>query len=385
MSVEDKTTGEPINKIQIHQFKPKRTLKQRIKEFFQNPKKRLIFLIVLSLIILGLFYLGLRFLTAEKNTSKTGGSNEEDRGPKTQAPLDGLMVSQTAASRHPLAVIVENHPDARPQAGLDKASVIYEAIAEGGITRFMAIYGTNEADKIGPVRSARTYFVDWARGYDAYLAHVGGNIDALDQIRSEKVLDLDQFGNPGPYWREKNKNLASEHTMYTATTKLRKVAEDKKYSTANNFTVYKFKDDPTETEKAALPVSQQVTVNFSSDQYKVVYDWDKTSNLYKRTLAGKAHVDQITKNQLAPKNLIIMTVNRKSTVTRINEAGYSMTTIGSGAAKIFLDGKMIEATWKKTSKSDREIFYDKAGNEIVFNRGQFWIEVLPPEAIVSVQ
>lgn len=377
---------ENKDSINVYNYRTRRKLKERIRDFFANPKKRLVFLIVLGIIIIGLFYLGIRFLTKESN-DKNNDSNktEEDNNLIYQAPLDGLMTNKAGSERHPLAVIVENHPDARPQAGLDKASIIYEAIAEGGITRFMAIFGTFEAEKVGPVRSARTYFVDWARGYDAYLAHVGGNIDALDQIRKEKVLDLDQFGNPSPYWRERTKNVASEHTMYTSTVKLRKTASDKKFSTANNYTVYKFNENLDDTQKTALPQSQKITINFSTNQYKAVFDYDRTKNSYKRSLADKAHVDQITKTQLNPTNIIVMTVKRKATITRINEAGYEMTVIGSGAAKIIYNGTVIEATWKKNSKTDREIFYDSAGNEIKFNRGQFWIAIVPPESAVTIE
>ncbi|MBM2821184.1 MAG: hypothetical protein HW405_944, partial [Candidatus Berkelbacteria bacterium] len=103
--------------------------------------------------------------------------------------LEGTQTDKTLAGRHPLAIIIENHPAARPQIGLDKASIIYEAITEGGITRFMAIYGPRDADKIGPVRSLRTFFLDWSHEYQAFLAHVGGNIDALDRVPQEGTLD----------------------------------------------------------------------------------------------------------------------------------------------------------------------------------------------------
>jgi hypothetical protein len=102
-------------------------------------------------------------------------------------------------------------------------------------------------------------------------------------------------------------------------------------------------------------------------------------------MAGKPHNDKITKEQINPKNIIVMTVKRKPVVTRINETGYLMTTIGSGKAEIYLDGKKIEGTWKKPSESDREMFYDSNGQEITFNRGQFWICVIPPEATTSVE
>lgn len=342
----------------------------------------------IALLIIALGGLGIYFLRhGDSNENAPVADDqpvEENNSNLYPNVLDGLLVSKKDATRHPLAVIVENHIDARPQSGLNKASIIYEAIAEGGITRFLALFSTYQPQKVGPVRSARTYFVDWAHGYDAFIAHVGGNMDALDQIKAEKLPDLDQFLYTMPYWREYSSGLALEHTMYTSTVKLWEQASKNGYSKANNFTEYKFKDDPLNDPSIVLPSSQKITVNFSSYYYNVYFVYDKKTNSYKRYMAGKPHLDKITKNQLNPKNLIVMTVRRKPVVTRINENGYDMYNIGTGTARVFLDGKEIDATWKKNSASDREIFYDKSGQEIEFNRGQFWICVIPPESGSSV-
>ena len=378
----DESNDEPGN----NSPKKKFSLKYFLNEFFANPKKRLIFIIVIGVIVIGLFGIGLYIMTHDKapssnniNENKTQvDANDQTNTALFQAPLDGLMTTKEASERHPLAIIVENHTDARPQSGLDKASVVYEALAEGGITRFMAIFGTQEAEKVGPVRSARTYFVDWAHGYSAFLAHVGGNIDALEQIDREKTFNLDQMSIGEPtFWRELSKNLAIEHTMYTSTTKLRAEAAKDNYSTANNFSVYKFKDDPSDTEKINIPETQKITVNFSSPNYNVYFQYDKATNSYKRFLAGVAHTDSLTKAQITPKDVVVMTVKSEPTITKINERGLNMSTIGTGKAKIFLDGKEIDGSWRKDSKVDREIFLDGNGKEVVFNRGQLWICVVP--------
>lgn len=371
----------------------KKKLTDKIKEFFKNPKKRLIFIIVCGLILIGLVGLGFYFLlhgttlTPAKTDTSTTTATQSAQTNLYEAILDGVMTDQSSANRHPLAVIVENHIDARPQSGLSKASVVYEAIAEGGITRFLALFGSNEADKVGPVRSARTYFVDWAHGYNAFIAHVGGNIDALDKIQAEHSYDLDEFAYTSPYWREYQAGLATEHTMYTSTTKLRDQATKNGYSTANNFTRYQFKDDPADADAAALPTSQTVDVIFGTNpEYNVSFVFDKATDSYKRFQpSGKTFTDAATKSQLNPKDIVVMTVKRTPTLTRINEQGYIMTTVGTGAAKIFLDGKVINGTWKKASTADREIFYDETGKEVVFNRGQLWICAIPPEGSVTAQ
>lgn len=351
--------------------------------FLKDPKKRLIAIIILGLLLIGLVSAGFYFLRHETPVKDIVSSLTNKEADKTvvaetfQAPLDGVMTDKDSSLRHPVAVVVENHVDARPQAGLNKASVVYEAISEGGITRFLALFSTHEAVKVGPVRSVRTYFVDWAHGYNAFIAHVGGNMDALDKIKAEKSYDLDQFANSAPYWREYKAGLATEHTMYTSTEKLRTLASSKGYPTANNFSVYKFKDDP---DQSALPTAQTVSVNYGNASYNVVFTYDKTTNSYLRSQGGKTHVDQVDKTQLNPKDVIVMTVARKAVTTRINEAGYEMTTTGSGKAKIFIDGTVIDGTWRKESAAARELFYDAAGNEVIFNRGQLWISVVPPEA-----
>ena len=141
-------------------------IRKKIQAFFRNPKKRLIFIASIGLVIISSFGIGLYSLSYEKSVSEKKESETEEALAEALYPavLDGVMTDQESANRHPLGIIIENHPDARPQSGLDKASIVYEAIAEGGITRFLAIYGTYQAEKIGPVRSARTYYIDWAHG-----------------------------------------------------------------------------------------------------------------------------------------------------------------------------------------------------------------------------
>jgi len=377
------TAGMPVPKTKIHEL-----IGRRLKINWK------ISLIVAGIIIVigGLSATGYYFLRHEKQPATTAVVNKTT--PTTGATiapalvpslLSGVMTDSTSANRHPLAVMIENHVDARPQSGLDKADVVYEALAEGGITRFMALYQTQQPDKVGPVRSIRTYYVDWAHGYNAYLAHVGGNIDALDKISAEHSFNLDEFAYSSPYWRIYAAGLATEHTMYASTLKLWAQAKTNGYSEANNFSVYKFKEE-TAADKATYPASQKISVNFgSSANYNVYFQYDSTTNTYKRYQAGLPHVDAVTKNQLDPKNVIVMTVTSVSGITRINEPGLTMTTVGTGKAKIFLDGKEIDGTWKKTSAAQREIFYDSTGSEVIFNRGQSWICVIPPASSVTVQ
>lgn len=298
--------------------------------------------------------------------------------------LDGTKVLPDKATRHPLAIMIENHPDARPQAGLDKASIVYEAITEGGITRFMAVYGPYDATKVGPVRSARTYYIDWLKEFDAFYAHVGGNLDALQKIKTDGVLDLDQFGlGTIAYNRISKAGLATEHSMYTSTDKLYAYAFDKKkWAKTGNFTALDFTTALDEINRTS---GQTIDIDFSTPSYKVKWTYDKTSNTYLRELGGIAHKDQITGKQLNASNIIIQSVERRVAVTEINENGYAMTTIGSGKAMIFSQGKQITGTWSKTDQDARTKFLDETGVEVPFVPGQFWIEIVPPDVFSQIQ
>lgn len=369
-----------------HNSTKKITFKEKVSNFFKDPKKRLYFIGGIGLLIIIIFGIGLYLMTNETSTPKMAETKKSEEPQKTLYPaiLTGeLIEDKDAAGRHPIAVIVENDTAARPQSGLDRADIVYETVYDpAATTRFMAVYSSEEAEKVGPVRSVRTFFVDLAHGLDAYLGHWGGNMDALDQIRAEKAPDLDEFAYPGLYWRDRRAGVSSDHTGYTSTIKLREQADKNGYERANNFNVYKFKDLK-EEEKAALPESQKVTINHSNQSYLAEFTYNKNENNYKRSMAGSSHNDSISKTQLTSSNLIVMEVKRERTTTRINEAGYRMDLTGTGKASIYLDGKEIKGTWKKESADDREMFYDDTGKEIEFNRGSFWICLVPALAQVK--
>lgn len=351
-------------------------------------KKKKVFIIIFS-VIFGIA-LGAAGFVAYKQYFK---KENEQKSNNTKTPsvsktiantLDGTLVSSDLANRYPLAVIIENHTQARPQVGLDKAAIVYEALAEGGITRFMAIYGPHEATKIGPVRSVRTYFLDWLAEYNAYISHVGGNIDALDRIQPENIFDLDQFSlGETAYWREPEAGKAIEHTMFTDLDKLYKAATEKYKNIKSKFTTFKFLDIKKDID-IDKTTTQEITIDFSAPSYKVSYTYDPGNNVYLRSMAGTAHKDKATGNQLAPTNIIIQAVPKEDILTRINETGLKMATIGEGKAIVLYGNKKIDATWKKNDLKSRTLFYDTQGNEIKFLPGQFWYEIVPPDVFEKV-
>ena len=322
-------------------------------------------------------------------TDVTSGAEE---GTKDKpCPLNGVMYTKSREDqwqkRRPLGVMVENHVDARPQLGLSRADVIYEAVAEGGITRYLVLYLCQDAGDIAPVRSARTYFIDWLSEYSAAYAHVGGAntpgpADALGQIRDYKIDDLDQFGLGFPtYWRGTDK--LAPHNVHTTTQKLWAAAEERSFGPKDdkgarwdaNFTVWKFKDDAALEKRGD---QKPIVVPFWADQsdYTVTWNYDKNTNLYNRFHGQTAHTDPLTKEQLAAKDVIIQFETERTADDGYPDGHQLYGTTGNGNALIFQDGTVVKGKWVKTSRTSRTKYVDAQGKEVQLNRGLIWIQTI---------
>lgn len=286
--------------------------------------------------------------------------------------LDGQQYPPDKANRHPLAVIVENHGEARPQSGLSDASIVYESMTEGGITRNLAIFGPKDVKEIGPIRSARLFFMDWLKEYDAFFAHAGGNEDALANIDAYSIKDLNH-ASAFFYRDNKGRNVASEHTLYSSTEKLYEYALSKKFNIdSSNFETLKFKADG-----PADPAGKGIEINFSGNSnYNVKWTYDQAANKYLRFLAGKEHKDRNNDAQIAAKNVIVQQVSRTlQPHGSYGSENWVFDTVGEGDATVLRDGKVIEAKWRKSSRDSRTRFYDTGGLEIEFNPGNTWYEI----------
>ena len=291
-------------------------------------------------------------------------------------PVSGEPVAPALMSRPLLAVIIENFPDARPQWGLSLTSRVYEAITEGGITRYLAVFGPNyDADRIGPVRSVRTQFLDYVLELDAPVAHVGGNSDALDVIHTLQIKDLDEFHYAAAYRRIFKPHLALEHTMYTSIQALRAVAGQRATGDeADGHAPWK-EDVPFESR----PAAQDATIDFSFPEYRVVWRYRRDGNDYQRVLAGSPDIDAATGVPVTARSIAIAVVPRVHGRTRIGEDTWTFSTVGSGRAWIVQDGAVTEGQWQKRWRTDRLRFYDGTGHEVPVNRGRQWVEIIPPE------
>jgi len=324
--------------------------------------------------------------------------------PKTEeCPINGEMLSKTQKTkwekRRPLGIIIENNKEARPQSGLSSADVVFEAVAEGGITRFLSVFYCKDSSVIGPVRSARIYFIKLLQGFGAYplYAHVGGAntegpadaLGYLSTIKWSSYNDLNQFSVPFPYfWRdyERLPSRATEHTVYSSTTKLWQYANDKRELSNvdsdgkkwnEKFTSWKFTDDAKVADRGTVTkIDFGFWDHFASD-FSVIWNYDSGTNSYKRTNGGNLLIDKNTNQVLQAKNIIIMFA-KESPANDGYEGGHILyKTIGTGDALVFQNGKVIKGTWQRDDEESLIKFYDENDKEISIIRGQVFIEVLP--------
>ncbi len=401
-----------------------------------NLPKRTIFIILgcigLLAVSAGLSYLAFKYLPAPSSpsskTSAISANITPTRKPKVDpslpknqvCPLNGALFTTPEKNvwdtRRPLAVMIENSVDARPQSGLGDADVIYEAVAEGGITRFMALYYCNAAldDNItlAPVRSARIYFVDLVSEYDALYTHVGGagncddpNVDprakALCAIQKYNIKDLDEMGRAGDFntcHRLANRldhAVAYEHTMACFLNAL--YATGAKWGWTNvdqngvpwdkNFVSWKFMAPGTKaTGSPATTVSYafwQTNPSFQSD-YNVFWAYDAATDTYVRSNGGKQSIDLNTGDPLRFKTVIVEFA--KETQLDDLEKHLLYNVIGTGKGIAFMNGTATQITWSKLSRTSRTLFYDAtSGKQLLLNPGPIWISIVPTGNTVNYQ
>jgi hypothetical protein len=331
-----------------------------------------------------------------------------------QCPLNGAMYTQAEkdswSQRRPLAVMIENHPEARPQSGLSSADIVYETVVEGGITRFMGVFYCAAQAKdvlVAPVRSARQFFLDMASEYNFPLyAHVGGaNGDSTDpRVRALEHIadygwnqqnDLNQFSIGYPtFVRNYNRipgktDLATEHTMESSTERLWGVGLKRGWSNVSPsvtvkgktvpgtdwqtaFTPWAFKDDAPVADRGAVST---IAYEFWSGykDFDVQWNYDKASNSYARVLAGQPHIDSDTGKQIMSKDVLVLQMKELPSVD-VEHHNY-ITTIGTGDGWLFEDGKMVKVTWSKKDRQSR-LEITANGKPVQFVRGQIWLSVI---------
>ncbi len=325
-------------------------------------KQKIALLVIAILLVGGTCYAVLSILKDQPGPQSGANGPTSNEVP---SKITGLMVMPEVNEQQVTGAMIENSMDARPQSGLIDAGIVYEAVAEGGITRFLAIFQDTSAKSLGPVRSVRPYYLDWLVPFDAAIAHVGGSPEALAQIKSQKIKDLDQFANSYAYDRVNTRY--PPHNVYTSTKRLDKVEKNKGYK-KSDFTGFAREKFEKPLDK---PKVKTVKIDYNSGLYNVVYKYNVKCNCYKRFLGGSAHIDEKTKKQISPKVVVAIEM------VRTQNGVYSVyKTSGSGKVKIYQNGTVIAGKWTKKNRKNQFVFVDKNGKPIKLAPGKTWINIV---------
>lgn len=308
---------------------------------------------------------------------------EPERDPSyVQAPLSGIWVPQELTTKRPVAVMLDNHFKARPQAGLSEAEIIYEILAEGRITRYMAVFQVNEPEKLGPVRSARSYFIDKALEYDPLYVHVGGSPQAFDDVVRLHMADMDGLAS-GAFWRTSHKRMP--HNAYTSIENLRNEADRKGYRKTVEIDTWNFYEEDHDLE--GMPAEQVKFVykapsSGDSVGYYSEFRYNAETKVYDRYVNGSPHKDETTNFHLSAKNVFIQIASHRI----IDDKGRrDIDVVGSGKGYYLTDGNAIPVTWEKGDRRALTRLYDADGNEVTFNPGVTWVQVVSSDMKVGLE
>lgn len=297
-----------------------------------------------------------------------------DPGPTGRSWLDGTP--DDGPPLRPFAVMVENHGDSRPQSGLSAARLVYEAPVEGGITRFLAVYAASgTVREIGPVRSARPYYVEWAHELGADYVHVGGSPDGFTRISRLRVNDIDEFAyGATAFWRSSRRY--APHNTYTSADLLNGVREERGWSATSTAASWRYVGpEAADVRPTSTP---NLVIDFSSPAYRVEWRYQHDTNTWRRFQAGAPHVDA-DGTPVTAANVVVI-----RTETQVLDAvgRLKLRTTGTGKAWVFRDGRMITGRWKKIAAEDRIRFETVDGREITLVPGITWVEVTTADMAV---
>lgn len=286
------------------------------------------------------------------------------------SPLNGAYVPLGTEDIRPMAVMLDHSPEARPLTGISQASIVFETLAEGGVTRLMPIFQTLDDVTIGPVRSAREYFLPWARAFESVYVHSGGSVAGLAALRAHRdIPDADEFSNGASFYR--NPSIAAPHNLFTSIGRLRDLVVKRQWSSDVSYSGWTVTDEVPSGQEA-----QKITVDFSITPYRVIWTYDKENGLYRRTVGGVIAEDRATRQQLMAKNIIVLFAQVDPAPPPAPIEGVVVQSVGKGEAWFFRDGVMNKGTWEKATFESPLVFKKTDGASYGIARGQVWIEVV---------
>ena len=348
--------------------------KLKLKKIFKNKKLLLVIGILLALLVAGVSAAIVLTKDDNKTYEKENKNNNDKQKEEVKEAKKVQIVNEDTTSR-PYAIMINNINVARPlQSGLQDAYIIYEIIVEGGITRYMALFLDQDTERIGSVRSARHYYLDYALENDAIYVHHGQSEYAQSDF-GKLGIDRIVVDNSKTGWRDKSLKVSSEHTLFTSIEKLNK-GIGKKRTTRNNDLLLDYSADSLDLASIKdSKVANTVDIRYSNAT-KSSYEYDAENKVYKRSVNGKAHTDYVTKEQYTFKNIITYQVEN----TKISGDNYkrqNLNNIGSGTGYYISEGYAVPITWEKTSRKAQTIYKLMDGTELKVNDGNTFIQIQP--------
>jgi len=351
-------------------------------------KKVLIVILILAIVIIGALVgikiyqdKGMDVLSRINNML----NNQEQTDDETQDILEVEIQKEVQifkGNSRPIAVMIDNVGSARPQAGLNDAYMVYEIIVEGKQTRLMAVFKDVDLEKIGPIRSSRHYFLDYALENDAIYVHFGWSPQAKSDISKLKVKNINGiYESASSFWRVRDKS--APHNVATSTEKILTIAERKKYdTTSEKESVLNYVTEEVELENG-IPATE-ITLPYSSS-YKVTYKYDEETKRYTRGYNKTTQKDWVTKELVTTKNIIVTFAKN----SRINDGSgkdrQNLSNVGTLKGYYITNGKAIEIECYKASRTAQTIYRDLDGNEIEVNDGNTFVQIVPINAKVNIE
>lgn len=320
-------------------------------------------------------------ITKDKKNNQTEETSANKEDNVLTAGVEEKKVKIFNGNDRPIAVMIDNHNQAWPQAGLNKAYLVYEAIVEGGETRLMALFKGVTVDKIGPVRSSRHYFLDYAMENDAIYAHFGWSPQAQSDITKYSIDNINGITeSESTFWRVKDK--AAPHNAVTSTEALLKAAKAKGYkTTSDKKSVLNYTTDDVNLEDGQGATS--VTIPHSTLQ-TVKYEYDEQNQVYKRYARKKAQTDWDTGNSITTKNIIITFCDNYTLPDSEDKGRQGLKNTGTFDGYYITNGKAIKIKCIKEARNTQTKYQDLQGNEIKVNDGNTWINICPKNAKVVI-
>lgn len=346
-----------------------------------NGTKFLIVILIILILVAG-GIMAYKIIKDKENKEEMNKQEENQTENIITAPVEEKKVQIFNGNDRPIAVMIDNHNLAWPQGGLNNAYLVYEIIVEGGETRLMALFKGVDVSKIGPVRSARHYFLDYAMENDAIYTHFGWSPQAERDIKQYSVNNINGITESSTnFWRTRDKS--APHNVATSTTSILKIAEAKGYKTKSiKESVLNYVTKDVKLEEGIY--ATKVTIPHSNLQ-TVIYEYDEQNQIYKRFARNRAQTDWDTGNSVTTKNIIITFCDNYTLDDAENKGRQGLDNIGTFDGYYITNGKAIKIKCIKEARNLQTKYQDLEGNEIDVNDGNTWINICPKNAKVEIE